>query len=198
MLFFRGAYFIFIIVTARDNFLKGDSMDLFEAIKKRRSIRGFCTDKPVDESAVNKILEAGIAAPSAGNEQTWHFFVVRDKETKKKLAIEAGHQKFIDEAPVVIVVCADLARAEKGYGDRGRNTYAIQDTAAAIENMLLAITALGLASCWIGAFKESVAVEILGIDNNLRPVAMLPIGVARKDVGAGPPRLGVSEVTTFK
>lgn len=172
-------------------------MDLFEIIKMRRSTRKFDPTKPVDERMVAKILEAAIWAPSAGNTQSWRFQVVRDPKLKARLATDAGHQSFINDAPVVIVVCADLDHLERSYGERGRFTYALQDTAAAIENMLLAITALGLGCCWIGAFNEEAAAKILGLPNDLRPVAMLPIGVPAERPKP-PPRRDISEVTTYR
>lgn len=172
-------------------------MDIFDAIAKRRSIRKFDGTKPVDEEVVRKILEAGIQAPSAGNGQSWRFVVVRDKSLKHRLAFEAGHQQFIDEAPVAIVVCSDLELAEHHYGERGRKTYSIQETAAAIENMLLAVTALGFGSCWVGAFNESVAKEILDLPKNLRPLAILPIGVPATTPTRATPRRKVEEVTRF-
>jgi len=172
-------------------------MDIFELIKARRSIRKFDPDKPVDDKTVKKILEAGIWAPSSGNTQCWRFHVVRDENLKKRLAVDAGHQPFINDAPVVIVVCADLDHLERSYGERGRYTYALQDTAAAIQNMMLAITALGLGCCWVGAFKEEEAAKILGLPKSLRPVAMLPIGVPAEKPKT-PPRREISEVTTYR
>lgn len=173
-------------------------MDIFEAIQKRRSIRQFDPAKPVGDDVVQKVLEAGIMAPSAGNGQSWRFFVVRDRALKKRLALEAGHQAFIDECPVAIVVCSDLASAEEGYGERGRGTYSLQETAAAVENMLLAITALGFGCCWVGAFNESVASEILGLPKGVRPLAILPIGVPAEPKAKIPPRMKIEEVTTFR
>ena len=104
-------------------------MDFFELVKKRRSIRKFDQNKPVTDEQINKILEAGIWAPSAGNTQCWRFFVVRNSKIKDELAIRAGHQPFINDAPVVIVVCADLDHVGRSYGARGRDTYALQDAA---------------------------------------------------------------------
>lgn len=173
-------------------------MDIFEAISKRHSVRQFHSNRPVDEKTVRDILEAGIKAPSAGNEQCWHFVVVRDPDLKHRLAVEAGHQPFIGDAPVTLVVCADLDCAEMNYGQRGRNTYALQDTAAAIENMLLATCALGLGACWIGAFDERAAAAILGLPKHLRPLAMLPIGVPAEAARRVPPRRSLEEVTTFR
>lgn len=173
-------------------------MDLFEAIAKRRSVRQFRSDAPVDDAIVRKILEAGIAAPTAGNGQPWRFIVVRDGALKKRLAFEAGHQRFIDQAPVAIVVCADLDEAEKQYGKRGRKTYALQDTAAAIENILLAAVGLGLGSCWVGAFNESVAAEILELPSHVRPLAILPIGISAEPGSRAPVRHKLEKVAIFR
>jgi len=172
-------------------------VDIFEAISKRRSIRQYDPTKPVGDEVVQKVLDAAIAAPNAGNGQNWRFVVVRDKELRHKLAFEAGHQKFIEEAPVAIVVCSDLEGAAETYGDRGSNTYALQETAAAVENMLLVITALGFGSCWVGAFNESVASVILGLPQNVRPLAIIPIGVPLEPVTRIPPRKKLEDVVTF-
>ncbi|MCK5587893.1 MAG: nitroreductase family protein, partial [Candidatus Lokiarchaeota archaeon] len=111
-------------------------MEIQEAISKRRSIRSF-RDEGVSEDAVRQIIEAGILAPSAGNCQPWEFVVIRDKMTKQKLAQAALGQRFVSQVPVVIVVCANIKRSASRYGSRGQELYCIQDTAAAIENMLL-------------------------------------------------------------
>lgn len=152
-------------------------MDVFEAIKSRRSIRAF-TEDPVSEEEVEKLIEAARSAPSAGNIQPWEFVVVRDPERKKGLCEAALDQTFIEEAPVLIVVCANVWRSGQGYGSRGVNLYSLQDTAAATQNMLLAATALGLATCWVGAFQEEQARKILNIPDGVRPVAIIPIGHA--------------------
>lgn len=150
-------------------------MEFFEALKLRRSVRSFTEDEVSDEE-VKKIIDAARWAPSAGNIQPWEFVVVRKPETKKRLAESALGQSFIEEAPVVIVVCANEARSRMGYGSRGANLYCIQDTAAATENLLLAASALGLGSCWVGAFHEDQVREILKLPGGVRPVAIVPIG----------------------
>ncbi len=109
-------------------------MDLFEAIKSRRSVRSF-TREDVSEETVEKLIDAARWAPSAGNLQPWEFIVVRKPEIKRKLSIAALDQTFIEEAPVVIVVCANQLRSGRGYGARGVNLYCLQDTAAATQNM---------------------------------------------------------------
>ncbi len=172
-------------------------MEFFEAVAARRSVRQF-KDAPVSDELVEKILNAGISAPSAGNGQSWHFVVVRDEAMRHHLATEAAQQNFIRVAPVVIVICADLDRAEKTYGSRGRDLYSIQDTAAAVENMLLAITTLGLSSCWIGAFDEKRAAEIISLPKNLRPLAILPVGFANEPARRVPPRRKLDEVVSYR
>lgn len=150
-------------------------MDVFEAIKNRRSVRAF-TNKPVSEEEVMKLIDAATWAPSAGNIQPWEFVVVRDPEIKRGLSAAALDQTFIEEAPVVIVVCANQLRSGSGYGSRGADLYCLQDTAAATQNMLLAAHALGLATCWVGAFQEEEAKKVLNIPNGVRPIAIIPVG----------------------
>lgn len=150
-------------------------MDVFEAIKSRRSVRAF-TREDVSEEEVEKLIDAARWAPSAGNIQPWEFIVVRKPEIKRRLSIAALHQAFIEEAPVVIVVCANQLRSGRGYGARGVNLYCLQDTAAATQNMLLAACALGLATCWVGAFREEEAKKVLNPPEGVRPVAIIPVG----------------------
>jgi nitroreductase len=155
------------------------AVDLLEAIRKRRSVRKYAGDLVTDDE-VSAVLEAAITAPSAGNAQPWRFIVVRDQGTREKLVPAALGQKFLSQAPVVIVVCADLVRARRAYGDRGEGLYCLQDTAAAIQNMLLAATAHGLGTCWVGAFDERAVAELLHLATGLRPVALIPLGRSRE------------------
>lgn len=150
-------------------------MDVFQCIFKRRSVRKF-EKKEVDDKLIGLMLYAATHAPSSGNTQEWEFIVVKDEGQKKKLATSALHQEFISEAPVVIVVCADLEKISLKYGKRGENLYFAQDTAAAVQNILLSAQALDLGSCWVGAFDEEHVKDILGLPENLRPLVILPIG----------------------
>ncbi|MEM2105280.1 MAG: nitroreductase family protein [Candidatus Bathyarchaeia archaeon] len=150
-------------------------MDVLEAIKGRRSIRAF-ESRNVPDELVEKLIDAARWAPSAGNIQPWEFVVVRKPEIKKMLAEAALNQSFIEEAPVVIVVCANENRSMHGYGVRGKTLYCIQDTAAAIQNIHLTAYSLGLGTCWVGAFKEEKAKEILKAPQGIRPVAIIPVG----------------------
>ncbi len=149
--------------------------DVMDAIRERRSIRKY-QKKDVPDATVRRILEAAINAPSAGNMQPWFFYVVKDEKTRVELS-RAAHQAFVAEAPVVIVVCTDVLRSASRYGERGIHLYCLQDTAAAVQNMLLAATAFGLATCWVGAFNEEAVAGILKVNRTeRRPVAMVPVG----------------------
>ena len=148
---------------------------MFEAISRRRSIRAF-KSQDVPKDIVKKLLEAGRWAPSAGNIQPWEFIVVRKPGVKRRLVEAALEQTFIEEASLVIVVCANEDRSAEGYGVRGRSLYCIQDTSAAVQNILLAAYSLGLGTCWIGAFNEDEAREVLRIPAGIRPVVIIPVG----------------------
>jgi len=150
-------------------------MDVFEAIKGRRSVRAF-ESQDVSLEIVKQLIDAARWAPSAGNIQPWEFIVVRNQETKSALAKAALNQTFIEEAPVVIVVCADENRSSYGYGLRGKTLYCLQDTAAATQNILLAAYAFRLGTCWVGAFREELVREALKIPNGVRPIAIIPVG----------------------
>ena len=149
-------------------------MELYQAIRERRSIRAF-QEKEVPSDFIDRILEAAILAPSEGNLQSWQFYVVKNQEIKKKLAEAAFRQMFVAEASVTIVVCINL-KATAPYRERGRNLYALQSSAAAIENMLLTVTSLNLGACWVGAFDEDSVKVILHLEEGIRPVALIPIG----------------------
>jgi len=150
-------------------------MDLFEAIRNRRSVRAFKPD-PVSDELLNKILEAAQWAPSAGNCQARDFIIVKDPEMKKELCVAALNEYMIEEAPVNIVVCANEERSARRYGNRGRRLYCLLDAAAAVQNMLLAMHALGLGACWIGAFRDGEVAEALNLPEWLKPVAIIPVG----------------------
>ena len=142
-------------------------MDLFETVEKRRSIRKF-RPNPIPDKDLKKILEAGRLAPSGGNRQPWSFIVVRKPETKKKLAAVANLQQFIADADTVLIALGDPAVSKSLYK---------QDPMIAIEHMVLASTALGYGTCWIGAFNENDVKEIAKVPENMTVIALLPIGI---------------------
>ena len=156
-------------------------MDIFEAIAKRRSIRKY-QDKDVDDKLIGVMLWAAAQAPSAGNLQEWRFIVVKDKKTKEMLYKAALEQEHVKQAPVLIVVAADLEVQILRYGKRGELVYALEDCAAAIENMLLVATALGLGTCWVGAFDEEDVKNILRLPDFLRPIAIITVGYPAEEL----------------
>lgn len=167
---------------------------VLETIKKRRSIRRFRSD-PVSQGIIRKLLEAACWAPSAGNLQPWAFYVVTSPALKKDLAAVAS-QRFVGEAPVVIVVCVVPERSAVHYGERGKNLYCLQDTAAAVQNILLAATSLGLGACWVGAFREEGVIKALGLSPEKRPVALIPVGYPISDIRP-PRRFSFEKVTQW-
>ena len=162
-------------------------MNVLEAIRGRRSVRAYIS-REVPEHLVSELIEAACWAPSAGNIQPWEFIVIRNSETKLELVRAALGQSFIAQAPVVVVVCANERRSAERYGDRGSSLFCIQDTAAAIQNMLLTAHSFGLGTCWIGAFQEDRARQILNIPEEARPIAMVPIGYPAQNPQPRPKR----------
>jgi nitroreductase len=157
---------------------------LLELLKSRRSIRRF-RDEDLPSGAEDQLREALLAAPTGGNAQPWHFVFVRSAELRSGLAAAALSQQHVARAPVVVVVSVDLHRARRAYGERGESLYAIQDTAAAVQNLLLMAHALGLGTCWVGAFEEARVHRLLGLEQHLRPVALVPVGIP--DESPAPP-----------
>lgn len=146
-------------------------MDVYEAIKTRRSVRAY-QDKPVPEDVLNRLLEAVRLAPSAGNRQDWKFIIVKDKETIQAIARAANNQQFIAQAPVVIV-------AVSLNPDRIMScevpAYAV-DLAIAIDHLTLAATVEGLGTCWIGAFSQGEMKKILNVPDKYKIVTLTPLG----------------------
>jgi nitroreductase len=151
-------------------------MDVFTAVSQRRSVRAYKAVE-VGEEKIGKILEAARLSPSASNRQDWKFIVVRNKETKKKLAKAAFGQSFIGEAPVTIVACGTEPKAIMACG---QPTYTV-DVSIACAFMILQAYELGLGTCWIGAFKEDEVKKILNIPESVRVVAMIPLGYPDED-----------------
>ena len=170
-------------------------MEFSEVLAARRSVRHFSARREVADADVRALLNAAVIAPSAGNIQPWRFTVVRSPEARERLA-GAMHQRWAAAAPVIIVVSVDSRPCFARYGDRGEQLYAIQDTAAAVENILLAAVDRGLASCWIGAFDEAAVRDSLDIKAPVTPIAVLPIGYSAES-GSRPDRRPLSELVTW-
>jgi len=144
-------------------------MDVQEAIRLRKSVRAY-DSRPVPEEILNRVLEAGRISPSAMNYQPWHFVVVRDSEKRKTLS-EGRYAKFLTQSPVVIV----------GLGDKKSSPeWHVVDTTIALQQMVLAATAEGLGTCWIGSFYEDRVKETLGVPERYDVVAMLALGYPKE------------------
>ena len=162
-------------------------MEIPEAILKRKSVRAFAPKGLTDEE-VDTLVQSAIHAPSAGNMQPWAFVAVRDRGVKEQLVEASRGQAFIATAAVVIVVCTEASRNSARYGERGATLYCLQDTAAAVENIMLTAAHNGLGSCWVGAFDEGMASQALGLPAGVRPVAMIPVGYPDQDPTPRPRR----------
>ena len=152
-------------------------MDFETLAKKRASIRRYSNKKPKIETLM-KLIEIANTAPSPGNLPIIYYLIVQDKEKIFKIS-EACRQRFIEESPYLIVICSESKDCERLYDKRGKK-YAKQHVGAAIENMLLYIAELGLASCWIGAFSDMMIKSILKIPENIEVEAILPIAYQLK------------------
>lgn len=149
-------------------------MNFFETVEARQSIRMY-QEKEIEPEKLEAILNAVNRAPSAGNCQAFQVHVVRQATQKKALAEAALRQEFVAQAPVVLAFSTHAALAAR-YGKRGEQLYCIQDASVAVAYAQLAATALGLATCWVGAFNEEMVARTLQLSSDLRPVAMLPVG----------------------
>lgn len=167
-------------------------MEVMEAIRKRHSIRSY-EDREVEDEKLNLILEAGRLAPSASNRQEWRYVVVRDKQTRQKLMEAAAGQAFVAEAPVVIACCAE----SDGHIMRcGQPCYPI-DVAISIDHMTLKAVEEGLGTCWVGAFNETKAKEILAVPQEIRLVELLALGYPA-GVPGGKTRKELSEIVKYE
>ena len=152
-------------------------MDVDKAIHTRRSIRDF-SNKKVKWADVLEAIDAANQAPFAGNINNLKFLIVQEKETIEYLT-QCCQQSWISDAQFIVVVCAETKKLEDLYDMHGK-TYSKQQAGAAIQNFLLKITELGLASCWVGAFSEHQVKRKLEIPENYEVEALLPVGHASK------------------
>lgn len=148
-------------------------MELDKAIKERHSVRRFSTKK-VKWQDIIEVIDTANQAPLAGNIPCLKFILVNEEDKIKQLA-EAAQQDFIENVEYVIVVCTNPAQVERSYGERTR-MYTRQQAGAAIQNLLLKLTELGLATCWVGAFVDDMVRVALKIPYDVDVEALLPVG----------------------
>ncbi len=171
-------------------------MTILDAVKERRGIRKFLS-KQIPDAIIDNLKEALIWAPSAGNLQARKFYFVFNETKKEKLAAAALDQRFIAKAPLTIVACTD-SNIRIHYGERGIKSYTIQDVAASIMGMMLVAHEAGLGSVWIGAFDEKEVSRILKLSENLRPIAIVPVGYP-SSIPSAPARVSIeSAIETIK
>jgi nitroreductase len=167
-------------------------MEFFDVVNNRKSVRAYAA-KPVEDEKVNSILKAANQAPSAGNLQAYEIYLVRNTKVLRALGSAALGQVFVAGAPLALVFCAHPARSAYRYGERGRRLYAVQDATIACTYAMLAATAMGLATVWIGAFDENMVRSTIGGPEGQIPVAILPIGY-HAEKPAPTPRRGLEEL----
>lgn len=151
-------------------------MEFKDLIFKRRSCREY-TGNEITKAQLDYILTAAIQAPSACNMQSWHFNVITGIKAVRELApCITPRCEWIKNCSLVIVVSTDSEGIEKLAGERGRDLFSIQDTACAMENILLAAADAGLGGCFIGSFDEKGCRDALKLSDRFRPVAVAAIG----------------------
>ncbi len=173
--------------------MDSDPMDLMEAIKTRRSIRRY---KPlqVPETLLRDVLNAARLAPSADNAQPWKIIAVRDEAVRSKLASACNGQKFMAQAPIILVACGIPEDAFQTVG--GYMSSHVIDTSIAVDHLTLAAHALGLGTCWIASFKEDKVREILGVPEDVRVIALTPLGYS-DETPDRTPRKNLEDLTVF-
>ena len=165
-------------------------MDILTLLKSRRSIRIY-QDKPIPQDLLLQILEAGRWAPSGANLQPWHFIVVTDPETRKRIGevarfffIKSSH---VEKAPVVLVLAFDTLKGKYGR----------YDVTLAGGNMMTMATSLSLGTCWIGAFDEPKVKEILEIPEKIEVIGLITMGYPDEKAEA-PPRVELEKIVHWE
>ncbi len=147
---------------------------LLNSLFSRRSVRLY-QDRDVDDAIVQDLLEAAMSAPSAVAKDPWHFIVVRNRTTRQRIVEGLPNGKMLADAALGIVVCGDIQRAHDG-----QLSYLLQDCSAAVENMLLAASMMGLGACWLGVHPRPARVAhlrtLLGLPEHIVPVAIVSVG----------------------
>ncbi|MBA7521037.1 NADH dehydrogenase [subsurface metagenome] len=148
-------------------------MKVLEVIQKRQSVRKYKKD-PIPEKAFMRVLEAARLAPSGKNFQPWKFIIVKDKALKEKLAQASAGQFFMAEAPIIIVGCGF---PDNCYAHMGRymKSWSV-DVTIALDHLMLQAQEEGLGTCWIGSFEEEEVKAILNIPENVKVLALTPLG----------------------
>lgn len=145
-----------------------------EFIYRRRSVRQF-KPEPVEACLIEELLRAAMAAPSAVARDPWRFILLRERCGRETVAGFLPNGKFLAEAPLGVVVCGDIAQAHDNA-----LSYMLQDCSAAIENILLAASAIGLGACWLGVHPREDRIRNISsfcqLPSNVIPIAVIALG----------------------
>ncbi|MFH1276407.1 MAG: nitroreductase family protein [Candidatus Woesearchaeota archaeon] len=169
--------------------------DILDLIKSRRTIKEFLP-KFVSWEKVARVLDAGRHAPSSGNIQNWKYVIIFEPGQKRAIAEACYGQYEIAQAWILIVVCGEPERAERYYGDRGKNVYTIQNCAACVQNMLLEAHSLGLGTRWVGGFETDIVKSMLGVPPEISIEAIVALGYA-KEIPPKPPKYPIEPMSYF-
>ena len=153
-------------------------MEFVDVVNTRTSVRGF-SSKPVEDEKILYILECARRAPSWMNKQCWRFIVIREKEVIQEIAQTSVINRWLKNAPVIIVGCADPLES----GKKEDKLYYIVDTTIAFDHLILAATDAGLGTCWVAGFNEEKVKRLLEIPRRIRIVALTPLGYPEERKG---------------
>ena len=150
-------------------------MKVSDALAKRRSIRAYL-EKEIGRRQIQSLLEAAFMAPSAGDIHPYEVAVLVQQEKRRELAKACYDEQFVSDAPVDLVFSVNEAAASDSYGNRGVSLYSLLDVGAAVENLMLKATEMGLGTCWVGAFDERQVREVTSAPEACRPVTIVTLG----------------------
>jgi nitroreductase len=163
--------------------MRGRTMDVWEAIKGRRSVRSY-EDRPVEKEVLMKLFEAGIWAPTAGNLQTWRFVIVTTKEMMRKIKMVSPG--LLGDPPAVIAICQDMEEVRRRASKLGVELVQM-DTAMCAQNIMLTAYALNLGTCAVGSFHQKAVHRLLHLPEKIVPQLLVSIGYPKK-IPPPPPR----------
>lgn len=154
-------------------------MNTFQAIESRRSIRQY-QRRSVELDDLLMMCEMGMHAPTSGDLQDIRFIIVREEETIESVARLCMDQLWVTSAPALIVICSQPQVQAQWYGERGRHVFSTQNAAAAMQNMLLAATDLGLATCWVSGYNQEEMDRLFGAEGSARVEGIITVGYANE------------------
>jgi nitroreductase len=169
-------------------------MSILNIIKERRSVRKYKPD-PIPQDALLRVLEAARFSPSGKNLQPWKFILVKDESLKQRLVEASVRQSFIAEAPLVVVACGFPDRCYSRMGNYMKSWPV--DVAIALEHLILQAQEEGLGTCWIGAFEEKEVKSVLEIPDEVRVLALTPLGYP-DELPSSRSRKGLDEIISYE